>query len=167
MVHRPRRQRRPVRAPAPARSGRPRLAAPIRVRGSSYPPSRGAGHLQWFCMRRGRIFGDAVGLREAASIVFALAALLPLLVPVLALHRSGALWSFEAEAMVLVALATAVIGFIVFRVMVDRVLRLASSLVGAAEAGGRDADTALVAGVGRGTETGQTGTAIARFRHGP
>src|SRR5437763_13745014 len=120
MVHCPRRQRRPVRAPAPARAGRPRLAAP-RVRASSYPPSRRAGHLQWFCMKLGRIFGDAVGLREAASIVFALAALLPLLVTVLALHRSGALWSFEAEAMVLVALATAVIGFIVFRVMIDRV----------------------------------------------
>jgi len=114
-------------------------------------------------MKLGRIFGDAVGLREAASIVFALAALLPLLVTVLALHRSGALWSFEAEAMVLVALATAVIGFIVFRVMVDRVVRLAGSLVGAGEAVVRDADTALVPGIGRVTEIGQIGTAFARM----
>jgi len=114
-------------------------------------------------MKLGRIFGDAVGLREAASIVFALAALLPLLLTVLALHRSGALWSFEAEAMVLVALATAVIGFIVFRVMVDRVVRLAGSLVGAGEAVVRDADSALVPGIGRVTEIGQIGTAFARM----
>jgi len=85
-------------------------------------------------MKLGRLFGEAVGLREAASIVFALTALLPLLLAVLALHRTGALWTFEAETAVLLAVATAVIGFMVFRVMVDRVARLAGSLAGRAAA---------------------------------
>ena len=113
-------------------------------------------------MKIGRVFGEAVGLREAASIVFALTALLPLLLAVLTLHRSGALWTFEAEAVVLVALATAVIGFMVFRIMVDRVARFAGSLAAPGQAV-RDADTALVPGIGRVTEIGQIGNAFARM----
>src|SRR5205085_9309335 len=114
----------PARACAGARRPAPTSRAFRRGR-HHIRPSRLAGHLQWFCMKLGRIFGEAVGLREAASIVFALTALLPLLLAVLALHRTGALWTFEAETAVLLAVATAVIGFMVFRVMVDRVARLA------------------------------------------
>src|SRR5919204_2835747 len=132
MVHRPCRQRRPLRAAAPAHAGRRRLAGRPAAGRHHIRPSPRAGHLQWFCMKLGRIFGEAVGLREAASIVFALAALLPLMLAVLALHRTGALWTFEAEAPVLLALVTAMIGFMVFRLMVDRVARLAGLLVGPA-----------------------------------
>src|SRR5205823_3507309 len=71
-----------------------------------------------------------VGLREAASVVFALATLLPLLLVVLVLHRSGALWSFEAQISVLLAVTLAVLGFVVFRLMVGRVAQLAGALVG-------------------------------------
>src|SRR5204862_6733011 len=46
---------------------------------------------------------------------------------------------------------------------VDRVVRLAGSLVGAGEAVVRDADTALVPGIGRVTGSGQIGTAFARM----
>ena len=81
-------------------------------------------------MKLGRVFSDSVGLREAASIVFALAALLPLLLAVFVLQRSGALWTFEAQAAVLVAVAMAILGFVLFRLMVDRVARLAGALAG-------------------------------------
>jgi len=79
-------------------------------------------------MKVGRIFAGSVGLREAASVVFALSALLPLLLTVFVLHRTNALWTFEAQIAVLLALIVAVLGFVVFRQMVDRVARLASSL---------------------------------------
>ena len=112
-------------------------------------------------MKPSRMFASTVGLREAASIVFALGALLPLLLAVLVLHRSGALWSFEAQLVVLLAVAVAVLGFVVFRVMVDRVAGLAGSLVGSGETAA--ADGAAVPGVGRVTEIGQIGDAFARM----
>jgi signal transduction histidine kinase len=102
----------------------------------------------------------SVGLREAASIVFALAALLPLLVVVFVLHRSGALWTFEAQVAVLLAVTVAVLGFVVFRLLVDRVARLAGSLALPGEAP-RASDT--VPGLGRVTEIGQIGDAFARM----
>src|SRR5438309_5899562 len=103
-----------------------------------------------------------VGLREAASVVFALATLLPLLLVVLVLHRSGALWSFEAQISVLLAVTLAVLGFVVFRLMVGRVAQLAGALVGPG-ASARKSDGAVVPGLGRVTEIGQIGTAFARM----
>ena len=103
-----------------------------------------------------------VGLREAASVVFALATLLPLLLVVLVLHRSGALWSFEAQISVLLAVTLAVLGFIVFRLMVGRVAQLAGALVGPG-ASARKSDGAVVPGLGRVTEIGQIGDAFARM----
>src|SRR3989440_12261694 len=76
-----------------------------------------------------------VGLREAASVVFALATLLPLLLVVLVLHRSGAPWSFEAQISLLLAVTLAVLGFVVFRLMVGRVAQLAGALVGPCTSG--------------------------------
>jgi signal transduction histidine kinase/CheY-like chemotaxis protein len=103
-----------------------------------------------------------VGVRQAASVVFALAALLPLLLAVFALHRTGALWTFEAQVAVLLALVVAVLGFVVFRMMVDRVARLAGALTVSGEAPGA-ADTAPIPGIGRVTEIGQIGDAFARM----
>src|SRR5438552_2785270 len=100
-------------------------------------------------------------LREAASVVFALTALLPLLLAVLVLHRTGALWTFEAEIAVLLALTVAVLGFVVFRLMVDRVAGLASALAGPGEPG-RPTDP-TIPGLGRVTEIGQIGDAFTRM----
>src|SRR5437867_3486754 len=118
-------------------------------------------HLQWFRMKPARIFAGSVGLREAASVVFALTALLPLLLAVLVLRRTGALWTFEAEIAVLLALTVAVLGFVVFRLMVDRVAGLASALAGPGEPG-RPTDP-TIPGLGRVTEIGQIGDAFTRM----
>jgi signal transduction histidine kinase len=106
--------------------------------------------------------GGGVGLREAASVVFALATLLPLLLVVLVLHRSGALWTFEAQISVLLAVTLAVLGFVVFRLMVGRVAQLAGALVGPGSTA-RTGDGAVVPGLGRVTEIGQIGDAFARM----
>lgn len=113
-------------------------------------------------MKASRIFSGTVGLREAASVVFALAALLPLLLAVFVLHRSGALWTLEAQLAVLLAVAVAVLGFVVFRLLVDRVARLAGALTmpGAAP---RAADSSAIPGIGRVAEIGQIGDAFARM----
>jgi signal transduction histidine kinase len=112
-------------------------------------------------MRR-EVFAGNIGLREAASIVFALAALLPLLLAVFVLHRNGALGSFEAQAAILLAVAVAVLGFIVFRTMVDRIAGLAGALVGQGEVASRS-DAAVIPGLGRVTEIGQIGAAFTRM----
>jgi signal transduction histidine kinase len=113
-------------------------------------------------MKRSEIFAGSIGLREAASIVFALTALLPLLLAVFVLHRSGALWTFEAQAAILLAVTVAVLGFVVFRLMVDRVAGLAGALMGHGEPT-RSADAAVIPGLGRVTEIGQIGTAFSRM----
>src|SRR5258708_35467321 len=103
----------------------------------------------------------SVGLREAASVVFALATLLPLLLVVLVLHRSGALWSFEAQITVLLAVTLAVLGFVVFRLMVGRVAQLAGALLGPG-ATASSSDCAVVPGLGRVARVRQIGGAFAR-----
>jgi signal transduction histidine kinase len=113
-------------------------------------------------MKPAGIFSGSVGLREAASVVFALAALLPLLLAVFVLHRSGALWTFEAQVVVLLAVAVAVLGFVVFRLMVDRIARLAGALTGSGEPA-PTAATAAIPGLGRVTEIGQIGDAFTRM----
>jgi signal transduction histidine kinase len=114
-------------------------------------------------MRGARIFAGSVGLREAASIVFALSALLPLLLTVFVLHRSGALWTFEAQVAILLAVTVAVLGFVVFRQLVDRVARLAGALAVSGEAPRATTGASAIAGLGRVTEIGQIGDAFARM----
>jgi signal transduction histidine kinase len=111
-------------------------------------------------MNSGRIGG--IGLREAASIVFALTALLPLLLAVFVLHRGGALWALDAQVAVLLAVAVAVLGFVVFRSLVDRVAGLAGALSTRGQTP-RAADATPVPGLGRVTEIGQIGDAFARM----
>jgi signal transduction histidine kinase len=114
-------------------------------------------------MKLARIFSGSVGLREAASVVFALAALLPLLLVVFVLHRSGALWTLEAQLSVLLAVGVAVLGFVVFRLLVDRVARLAGTLALPGHAAPDAVRSAAVPGIGRVTEIGQIGDAFARM----
>ena len=112
-------------------------------------------------MKMSRVFASSLGLREAASVVFALASLIPLLLAVLVIHRSGTLRSFEAQVVVLVAVAVAVLGFVVFRLLVDRVIGLAGALTRSAQT--VRAPDAPIPGVGRVTEIGQIGDAFARM----
>ena len=111
-------------------------------------------------MNSSRIGG--IGLREAASIVFALTALLPLLLAVFVLHRGGGLWALEAQVAVLLAVIVAVLGFVVFRSLVDRVAGLAGALTTRGHTP-RAADATPIPGLGRVTEIGQIGDAFARM----
>ncbi|MBI2153656.1 MAG: GAF domain-containing protein [Candidatus Rokubacteria bacterium] len=71
-----------------------------------------------------------VSLREAATAIFGLSALLPLLLLVAFLSRHNLLLKLEAQLSILAALVLAVFGFVALRRMVDRI----SSLVRALEA---------------------------------
>lgn len=85
-----------------------------------------------------------VSLRQAAAVIFALTAILPLLVFLIHLHRFELLARTETQAGLFLALLTAVLGFILFRMIVNRIAQLAQTV------GTQGADS--VPGIGRVTE---------------
>lgn len=103
-------------------------------------------------------------LRKAASIIFALAALLPLLALLPVLRHSGVLATTVGQVSLLAALLLAVLGFLILRRMVGQIARLASAVIapapGTPEAA---AVTAAVPGLGHIAEIGQIGGAFARM----
>src|SRR5215468_477274 len=100
-----------------------------------------------------------VSLREAASVVFALVALLPILLFVYLLSRAGLLHSTEAQVGLLAALVVSGLGFVVFRKMVSQISLLAKGFLAPAEAKPetlrRVERAAAVPGLGEVTEIGQ------------
>ena len=97
-----------------------------------------------------------MSLREAASVVFGLAALLPIMLLVALLSRYDILRHTDALLFVLLALVVSVLGFVVFRRMVDQVARLAQGLQApaATRAAAADVKPAAVPGLGRVAEIG-------------
>jgi len=69
-----------------------------------------------------------VKLREAASTIFALTAVLPLLVFVYFMWRFGLLESSEAQVGIFCALAIALLGYVLFRRLTQRVADLGRAL---------------------------------------
>ena len=67
-------------------------------------------------------------LREAASTIFALTAILPLLLFVYFMWRFGLLESTEAQVGIFCALAIAVLGYLLFRRLTQRVADLGRAL---------------------------------------
>lgn len=116
-------------------------------------------------MRPGSFFSETIGLRRAAAIIFTLAALLPLLALLPVLRESGALWTLETQISLLLSLLLAVLGFVVLRMMVGQITRLAAAVTvpepGAAP--GEGIVESAVPGLGRVTEIGQIGGAFARM----
>lgn len=107
-----------------------------------------------------------VNLRKAASIVFALAAMLPLLATLPVLQRSGALATTEGQASLLGSLLLAVLGFAVLRRMVGQIASLASAVTAPEPASGTPAAAAVAApvpGLSQIAEIGQIGGAFARM----
>jgi signal transduction histidine kinase len=102
-----------------------------------------------------------MSLREAASVVFALVALLPILLFVYLLSRHELLHSTEAQLGLLAAVAVSILGFLVFRTMVDQIAQLAQGFLAPNEVKAdtlRRADrvaTTAVPGLGEVTEIGQ------------
>lgn len=85
-----------------------------------------------------------VSLRKAAAVIFALTAILPLLVFLFHLNRADLLNRTEIQAGLLLALLTAVLGFILFELTVNRITQLARTV------GAQGVDT--VPGIGPVTE---------------
>jgi positive regulator of sigma E activity len=69
-----------------------------------------------------------VKLREAASTIFALTAILPLLVFVYFMWRFGLLESTETQIGIFLALAIALLGYVLFRRLTQRVADLGRAL---------------------------------------
>jgi signal transduction histidine kinase len=111
-----------------------------------------------------RLVVRTVGLREAASTIFALVTLLPFLVLLYFLYRFDALREPEAQAGLLLALVLAVLGFVILQQVMARVTSLARAV---AEGGEPTVQgkivTARVSGLGEVAEIGQIGSAFARM----
>lgn len=79
-------------------------------------------------MKVRRWLSRTVNLRQASAIIFALTAVLPLLVILYLLNRVELLRKTEAQASLFLALLIAVFGFMVFRQMVGRISKLAQAV---------------------------------------
>src|SRR5215831_17493968 len=97
--------------------------------------------------------GPKMSLREAASVVFGLAAVLPILLFVYLLAHANLLAHTDVQIGLLCALVVSVLGFVVFRRMIGQVARLADGLQ--APAGTPLAAAANVPGLGQVTEINQ------------
>ena len=101
----------------------------------------------------------SMSLREAASVVFALSALLPILLFVYLFSRHDLLRNTEAQVGLLAAVAMSILGFVVFRRMMAQISLLAQGFMAPAEAKAetlRQVErTGAVPGLGEVTEIGQ------------
>src|SRR6266571_3178861 len=77
-----------------------------------------------------------LGLRDAASVVFALVAILPILLLVYLLSQADLLRHSHAQVGIVLALFVSVLGFLVFRRMVGQIVRLAAAFQASASGEG-------------------------------
>jgi GAF domain-containing protein len=100
-----------------------------------------------------------MSLREAASVVFGLVAVLPILLLVYLLSRAELLHRTDVQVGLTLAVVVSVLGFLVFRRMVAQIARLAEGLQAPATKGPETLETdgqlARVPGLGQVTEIGQ------------
>ena len=100
-----------------------------------------------------------LSLRAAASVVFALAAIVPILLFVYMLSQADLLQRTDIQIGLVLAVTVAVLGFIVFRRMVGQIARLADELHGStasvAGVAAPPGPVAAVPGLGQVTEIGQ------------
>ena len=107
-------------------------------------------------------------LRQAASVVFALTAVLPLLIFAYTLHRLDALSRPQAQIGLGLALVVALLGFHIFRVMVARMAGLLRVVGRAGEQGEVDGEAPSVdlqiPGIGRIEEFGDLARSFDHLR---
>src|SRR5512144_172345 len=115
-------------------------------------------------MRKTRHRSRSMSLREAASVVFALVAMLPILLLVYLLSRHDLMRSSEAQIGLLAAVGVSVLGFVVFRRMMDQISALAPGFSAPTEAKPetlrRVERASAVPGLGEVTEIGQARDAV-------
>ena len=118
-------------------------------------------------MKLGRLGSRSTNLRVAASTIFGLSAVLPLLLVVWLLSRHELLTSVDAQVILFLALAIAVSGFLVFRKLVDRISTLVKALAAPniAEPDGLLAEAAAtsIPGLGAVDEISQMGHLLRRL----
>jgi hypothetical protein len=78
-----------------------------------------------------------LGLQQAASVIFALVAVVPLLIFAWTLHALGAIRSTQAQVSLGLALAVALLGFWMFRSLLGRMAEVVQALAAAVEQAGR------------------------------
>jgi len=77
------------------------------------------------------------GLQQAASVIFALVAIVPLLIFAFTLHSVGAMRSTQAQVSLTLALAISLLGFWLFRSMLGRMAEVVQALAAAVEQASR------------------------------
>jgi hypothetical protein len=77
------------------------------------------------------------GLQQAASVIFALVAVVPLLIFAWTLHALGAIRSTQAQLSLGLALAVALLGFWMFRSLLGRMAQVVQALAAALEQASR------------------------------
>src|SRR5687767_10390684 len=77
------------------------------------------------------------GLQQAASVIFALVAVVPLLIFAWTLHSLGAIRSTQAQLSLGLALAVALLGFWMFRSLLGRMAQVVRALAAALEQASR------------------------------
>jgi hypothetical protein len=77
------------------------------------------------------------GLQQAASVIFALVAVVPLLIFAWTLHALGAIRSTQAQVSLGLALAVALLGFWMFRSLLGRMAEVVQALAAAVEQASR------------------------------
>src|SRR5262245_31200505 len=88
-------------------------------------------------MTQGTVTSRQQGLRQAAAIIFALVAIVPLLVFAWTLHVLDVIKRTEAQVGLALSLAIALLGFWMFRVMLTRMSEIVQALVAAVEQANR------------------------------
>ena len=110
-------------------------------------------------MRKNQSRPRSMSLREAASVVFALVALLPILLMVYLMSRHELMRSGEAQIGLVAAVGVSIMGFVVFRRMMDQIAALAQGFIAPTQAKAetlrRVERAAAVPGLGEVTEIGQ------------
>jgi len=86
---------------------------------------------------KGSVKSKQQGLQQAASMIFALVAVVPLLIFAYTLHALGAIRSTQAQVSLGLALAIALLGFWMFRSMLGRMAEVVQALAAAVEQASR------------------------------
>jgi len=88
-------------------------------------------------MTQGTATSRQQGLRQAAAIIFALVAVVPLLVFAWTLHALDVIKRTEAQVGLSLSLAVALLGFWMFRMMLSRMAEVVQALVAAVDQANR------------------------------
>jgi len=133
---------------------------------ATYAQPAKTAHAAFWPLAVGPKVSRGVSLRQAAATIFALTAMLPLLLFMYSLSHFGLLTQTSAQLDLALALLIALLGFVVFNQVVSRISRLAEAMrvtQPVEKTARREKDASLVPGLGRVTEIGDFAQALGRL----